>query len=191
MNNLPSSFKSPKAEARYMAIYDAFLQKWPVPYVSYDIPGRFGCTHLVASGPKNAPALFLLHGSRATLTMWWANIADLSTDYRVYAVDIMGQPGKSIPNPSFTKRADLIPWLTELLDTLKIEKASLVGQSYGGWFALNYAIHVPQRVNKIALLSPAASFLPLNMQHMLRGAPMFFFPSLITTRQFKLWETHP
>lgn len=191
MNYSPSPFKSPKGKAQFMAIYEAFLQKWPVPYESYDIPGRFGCNHLVASGPKTGPALVLLHGARATLTMWRANIADLSRDYRVYAVDIIGQPGKSIPNPSFAKWADLISWLTELLDSLKIEKASLVGQSYGGWFALNYAIHVPERVNKVALLSPAACFLPLNRQHMLRGAPMFFFPSLLTTRQFKFWETYP
>jgi pimeloyl-ACP methyl ester carboxylesterase len=33
--------------------------------------------------------------------------------------------------------------------------------------------------------------MPLGWQHMLRGAPMFFFPSPSTVRSFKIWETHP
>jgi len=191
MNTLPSPFKSPQGEAEYLAAYDAMMQYWPVPYESIDIPGHYGCTHLVVSGPKDAPALVLLHGGRASLTMWSANVGDLSRETRVYAIDIIGQPGKSIPDKTFQKREDLIPWFSELLDSLKIPKASLVGQSYGGWFALNYAIHRPEKVNKLALLSPAASFLPLNWQHALRGAGMFFFPSRRTMMSFKLWETYP
>jgi pimeloyl-ACP methyl ester carboxylesterase len=191
MDDLTYPFKSPKGKAEFMKVYDTLMQHWPVPYETFDITGSFGCTHLIASGPKDAPALVLLHGARATLNMWSANIGDLSQDYRVYAIDIMGQPSKSIPNPSFQKREDLIPWFTELLDTLKIEKPNLVGMSYGGWFALNYAIHVPERVNQLVLLSPAACFLPLNRPHMLRGALMYFFPSRQTVRSFKLWETYP
>jgi pimeloyl-ACP methyl ester carboxylesterase len=190
MNNKSSSFKTPQDEAEFMAVYDALMKHWPVPYETFDIPGRFGCTHVVASGPKDAPALMLLHGAHATVSMWSANAADLSRDFRLYAVDLMGQPGKSIPSASFARREDLIPWFTELLDALKIARPSLVGQSYGGWFSLNYAIHVPDRVNKLVLLSPAACFLPLNTQHDLRGAFMYFFPARLTVRSFKLWETY-
>jgi pimeloyl-ACP methyl ester carboxylesterase len=191
MNKLPSPFKSQKGEAKFMAVYDALMQLWPDSYETFDISGQFGVTHVVASGPQDAPALVLLHGAHATVTMWSANIADLSRDYRVYAVDMIGMPGKSVAGPCFSKRKQLVPWFTELLDTLKIEKANLVGQSYGGWFTLNYAIRVPERVNKIVLLSPAACFLPLCTEHALRGAPMWFFPTFPTVRSFKLWETHP
>ncbi len=190
MNSLPSPFKSPKGEADYMAAYDRMMQYWPVPYESLDITGYYGCTHLVVSGPQNGPALVLLHGGRASLTMWSRNVGDLSRNYRVYAIDVMGQPSKSIPAKTFKTRDDLIPWFTELLDALKISKASLIGQSYGGWFTLNYAIHLPERVNKIVLLSPAACFLPLNAQHMLHGALMFFFPSRWAMKSFKRWETY-
>ena len=131
MNILPSPFKSPKGESEFMAVYDALMQQWPVSYETFDIPGHFGCTHGIASGPKEAPALVLLHGAHATATMWTANIANLSQDHRVYAVDMIGQPGKSIAVPCFTIRGQLFPWFNELLDTLKIEKASLVGQQTG------------------------------------------------------------
>jgi pimeloyl-ACP methyl ester carboxylesterase len=193
MNNLPSPFKSPEGEAEYMAAYETMMRYWTVPYEAIDIPGYYGCTHLVVSGPPagNAPALVLLHGGRASLTMWARNVGDLSQDYRVYAIDVMGQPSKSVPAKTFKTRDDLIPWFTGVLDALKISKASLVGQSYGGWFTLNYAIHVPERVTKIVLLSPAACFLPLNTQHMLRGSLMFFFPSRWALKRFKRWETCP
>jgi len=190
LSNLPAPFKSAKGEAEYLAAYEAMMRFWPVPYEVIDLPGYYGCTHLVACGPKDALPLVLLHGGRASLTMWAANIADLSREYRVYAIDIMGQPGKSIPDRTFECRDDLVPWFTGVLEALEISKTSLVGQSYGGWFALNYALHQPERVDKIVLLSPAASFLPLNWQHMLRGSLMFFFPSRWAMRNFKLWETY-
>lgn len=191
MNNLPYPFNSQKGEIEYMASYDAMMKHWPIPYESIDIPGYYGSTHFVVDGPKDAPTLVLLHGGRASLTMWYANIKDLSLDYRVYAIDIIGQPGKSIPDITFKKRSDLIPWFSGLLDALKIETTNLVGQSYGGWFTLNYSLKQPERVNKIALISPAASFLPLNWQHKMKGAEMFFFPSRKAMMKFKLWETYP
>jgi pimeloyl-ACP methyl ester carboxylesterase len=190
MDQLIKPFKSKQGEVEYLAAYDAMMAYFPAPYESMDIQGTYGCTHLVVSGPKDAQALVLLHGGRASLTMWSKNMADLGQEYRVYAVDIIGQPGKSIANPKFQKRDDLIPWFTEILDTLNISKPNLVGQSYGGWFALAFALHRPERVNKIALISPAACFLPLNFQHMLQGARMFFFPSRAAMRSFKLWETY-
>lgn len=189
--SLPYPFKSQKGEIEYLAAYDAMMKYWPIPYESIDIPGTYGITHLVSSGPKDAPPLVLLHGGRASLTMWSANVSDFSRDYRVYAIDIIGQPGKSIPDKTLKNRDDLNPWFTELLDALNITQTSLVGQSYGGWFALNYALHKPERVNKIALISPAACFLPLNWQHAMRGAGMFFFPSRKAMMSFKLWETYP
>jgi pimeloyl-ACP methyl ester carboxylesterase len=190
MKNTYHPFKSKQGEVEYLAAYDAMMAYWSVPYESIDIPGTYGCTHVVVSGPKEAPALVLLHGGRASLTMWSANVGDLSRDYRVFAVDIIGQPGKSIPDQTFQKREDLIPWFSELLDALKIKKANLVGQSYGGWFAVAYALRRPERVDKIVLISPAACFQPLNFQHALRGARMFFFPSRAAMRSFKLWETY-
>ena len=43
-------FKTPESQAKYMAAYDAVLAIWPVPYESFDVPTRFGKTHIIASG---------------------------------------------------------------------------------------------------------------------------------------------
>jgi pimeloyl-ACP methyl ester carboxylesterase len=190
MENLPPSFKSPEGEARYMAAYEASLRLWPVAYQAMDIPGRFGCTHLVVSGPPGASALVLLHGYFASLTMWAPNIAELSQDYRVYAVDVMGQPSRSIPDQPIRSRADFGEWLTTLFDALKIERAHLVGMSYGGWLTLNYAIGAPERVDRIVLLSPGGGFLPLVKQFFLRTMPLMFLPRRFVVNSFMSWLTY-
>jgi pimeloyl-ACP methyl ester carboxylesterase len=192
VTNLTSRFKSKNGEAEYMAAYDRLLQLWPVPYEPMDITNRFGRTHLVACGPKGGPALVLLHGYLATLNMWLPNIADLSKDYRVYALDVMGQPGKSIPDQSapIRSRADFVAWLTATLDALQVDRAHLMGMSYGGWLTLNYAIAAPERLTKIALLSPAGSFLRNTRRFTVRAMAAVFFPKRFVVESFVHWLTY-
>ena len=91
-----SPFKSPEGEAVFLEAYDNAMKLWPVTYEEIEITNRLGTTHGVTSGSKDAPPLVLLHGMLGTVTMWSPNIADLSKDYRVYAIDVKGQPGKSV-----------------------------------------------------------------------------------------------
>jgi hypothetical protein len=57
-----SAFRTPEGQAAFLAAYDAAMKLWPVPYEEIEIPSRFGMTHVVVSGPKDAPPLVLLHG---------------------------------------------------------------------------------------------------------------------------------
>ena len=190
MTILPSPFKSPEGEAEFMAAYEATMRLWPVPYESMNITGRYGRTHLVVSGPKDAPTLVLLHMFFTSLAQWVGNIADLSRDYRVYAIDVIGQPNKSLPNQPLKSREDYVAWLSELLDALNIKSANLVGASFGGWLTLNYALGAPERVNKIALLSPAGGLRPLVKQFYVRGLLMGFFPRRFLLDWFIRWTTY-
>ena len=183
----PSAFKTATGQVAYLAAYDAAMKLWPVSYEEVEIPSRFGTTHVVVSGPKYAPPLVLLHGYMATLTMWSPNIASFSTDHRVYAIDVIGQPGKSIPGQSVRSGADYVAWLTATLDTLHVDRIALAGMSYGGWLALNYAIATPERVQKLVLLSPAASLLPLVKQFTARGTLMLLLPRRFTVNLFMRW----
>src|SRR5215510_8448387 len=99
-----SAFKTPEGEAAYLEAYDAAMKLLPVSYEEMTIQSRFGLTHVVISGPKDAPPLVLLHGYMATSTMWSPNIEDFSKEYRVYAVDVMGQPSRSIPDEPIRDR---------------------------------------------------------------------------------------
>jgi pimeloyl-ACP methyl ester carboxylesterase len=181
---LASAFKSAEGEARYLAVYDALMARWPVPYDTLDVTSRFGRTHLVASGPPDAPPLVLLHAYSFTLAMWAANAAELRTHYRIYALDVMGQPGRSVPNQPIASRADYAEWLTSVLNALRLDRVHLVGMSYGGWLTLNYAMAAPDRLEKIALLSPAGGFLRIVRQFTLRGMPIMLLAGILPTRFF-------
>ena len=169
-------FKTEAAEARYMAAYDTVLAKWPVEYEDITVPTRLGSTHVIASGPADAPPLILLHAAMATATVWRPNVEALSEHFRVYAVDVVGQGGRSVASRMIESRRDYADWLNDLLDGLGIARASLVGNSYGGFIALNHAAMAPERIDRVVLISPGGgfvSFMPLfrsMIYMMMRGA---------------------
>jgi pimeloyl-ACP methyl ester carboxylesterase len=182
-----SGFKTSEGEAAFLAAYNAVLKLWPVPYEEMEVPSRFGITHVIVSGPTEAPPLVLLHGYMATSAMWAPNIADFSQDYRVYALDVMGQPSKSSPAEPIRNAGDYAVWLAETLDALHLDGVFLVGQSYGGWLALNFAIAAPGRVRRLVLLSPGGGFVPMARQFSLRGMVMVWLPTRLTVNWFMRW----
>jgi pimeloyl-ACP methyl ester carboxylesterase len=181
-----SAFDTPNGEARYLSAYNAALKLWPVPYQELDVPTEFGSTHVVVVGPKDAPPLVLLHGYMVTSVMWAPNIADLSRSHRVYAIDVMGQPGKSVPNRPIRNVADYVAWLTATLDRLGLDCVSLLGMSFGGWLAVRYAVAAPDRVRTLVLLSPGG-LLPMVKQFIVRGMLMTIFPARSTVNSFMRW----
>jgi pimeloyl-ACP methyl ester carboxylesterase len=155
-------FASSDGHAKYMAAYEAMFSLWNVPYEAIEVKTGFGSTHINVSGPSDGYPLVLLHAAGWSSTAWFANIAGLSAHQRVYAVDVIGDAGKSIAECLMEKRADYAHWLKEVFDGLNIEKGYLLGHSYGGWLTLNMALAYPDRLRKIVLLAPAASIYPLS-----------------------------
>lgn len=152
------AFKNEAARDRYMAAYDAMLRDWPVAFQELDVGTRLGPTYVIASGPAKAPPLLLLPSFAGTATVWRLNVAHLSRQYRTYAVDVIGQPGKSLATRRLRNRHDYAEWLTDVLDALGIERASMVGCSFGGFLALNQASLTPERVDRVVLISPVGTF---------------------------------
>jgi len=164
MPRIISTFRSSAGEAQYLAAYEAVLKQWPVPCEELSIPTRLGDTHVVASGPPDAAPLVLLHPAGGGATIWVRNVGPLSTHYRTYAVDTIGETNKSRltrPIGPRRQRQDFAEWMLDLLDALKIERAHLVGNSFGGFLVLNTVLALRERVGKAVLISPAATFAPI------------------------------
>jgi len=159
-----SPFKSEDAKDRYLAFYDDQAKKWPVDSETRTVETSYGQSFLRISGPATAQPLVLLPGLSANSLMWIPNIEALSKDYRTYSVDNINDNGRSIANRPITKPDDLINWLEELLNTLGLESSvNLMGISFGGWLASNYALRFPTRLNKIVLLTPTCTVLPVKL----------------------------
>ena len=106
------------------------------------------------TGPRDAPAVILLHGFGASLDTWepWAEA--LSKRYRVIRFDLPGF-GLSGTDPTgdYTDgRAMRI--LVDLMDQLGVARASLIGNSLGGRIAWSLAAAHPERVTRLVLVSP-------------------------------------
>jgi len=156
-------FKTEAGRARYLAAYDAVLAEWPVPYQELDLPTRLGSTHVIASGPADAPPLILLPSFAGSAVVWRLNVEGLSRHFRVYAVDVIGQPGKSQATRRLRNRRDYADWHADLLDGLGVGRASIVGCSFGGFLGLSQAMLTPDLVDKLVLISPAGSFVGLSL----------------------------
>ncbi|MGV9667021.1 alpha/beta fold hydrolase [Nocardia niigatensis] len=108
----------------------------------------------VASGPRDAPPVILLHGSGSNNSAWRGDVAAWTQDFRVYAVDMPGEPGGSTESRPALDSGALALWLDDVLAGLQLSAASFVGMSLGGWTALDYAVRRPGHVTKLALLCP-------------------------------------
>lgn len=176
MSSQLASFKSSKGEAEYVSAYDAVLKLWSVPFEEYDIMTRFGTTHIIASGSKGSPSLLVLHATGTGSTMWFPNIGALSSVCRVYAIDIIGEPGKSLQSRLLRDREDCANWMGEVMQGLGLKRTSIAGSSYGGWHTLNFSLFFPDRVNKIVALAPVASILPYSWSVLLLLRFLHYLP---------------
>lgn len=113
----------------------------------------FGESFVVCAGPVDGPPLVLLHGSGGNAAMWLAALPDWSAYFRVYAVDLLGEPGLSAPvRPPLESYPD---WLAQVLAALGVDRTALVGVSLGGWLALAFASRHPDRVGGLVAISPS------------------------------------
>ena len=110
--------------------------------------------HVRDSGPKDAPAVVLIHGFGGSLHTWEPWARELARKHRVIRLDLPGC-GLSEPDPSgdYTD-ARSMQLLLDLLDQRGIARATLIGHSIGGRIAWTFAAKHPERVDKLVLVAP-------------------------------------
>lgn len=108
--------------------------------IAYDVQG-------------SGPFVILLTGSNLDRRMWNHEAVWLSKNYTVVRYDLRAHGLSDTATAPFSMLMDLV----ELMDTLKIQKAALVGLSAGSTIALDAALAMPERVDRIVLAGPAPS----------------------------------
>ncbi|AEW99423.1 alpha/beta fold hydrolase [Streptantibioticus cattleyicolor] len=169
----------PDPAQEFHAAYDALLARWPAGTAEVDVATPYGSTRVHAYGPEDATPLLLLHGGGATGTVWYGQAAELGRCHRVLAVDILGEAGRGVPDGRpLRTTADLMGWLDALLDGLGVARVRLLGHSYGAWVALTYALHAPERTDRLVLLDPTQCFAGFRPAFLLRALPMLVRPTV-------------
>jgi pimeloyl-ACP methyl ester carboxylesterase len=165
-------WRSASAREHYVRAYDRALAALPRIGETFDVPTTFGTVRAYRfGGPAGRPVL-LLPGRNASTPMWADNLPGLLARRTVYCVDLLGEPGLSVQRLPLTGPADQAWWFGELLTGLGLDSVHLLGVSFGGWSAVNYAVRQPARVASLALLDPALTFAPIPLRTMLAVAPM-------------------
>ena len=147
-------YKSADGYNAIMSWYENALEGVSVPLQSRYVETRFGRTHMLVCGAEDAEPLLLIPGTAGCAPLWRNQFEALGRHYRVYALDVVGQPGRSEAGTLSLLNNDVIEWLTDVLDELEIEKASIAGNSVGGWMAMRMGIEAPERVSKVVMLGP-------------------------------------
>lgn len=100
------------------------------------------------------PVVILLHGLGSVKEIWSANIAALSAKYHVYALDQIGFGRSDMPLLEY-KIATFVDFLHAFMKSQNLSKATLVGNSLGGWIAIDFAVRHPEMVDKLVLVDSA------------------------------------
>src|SRR5919107_1020593 len=106
----------------------------------------------------SGPAVVLLHGMGGNSTNWAFNTPALAQKFRVVVPDQVGFGQSDKPLINY-RVGTYVDFLDKFLSELKVERATLVGNSMGGWVAASYALRHPGRVERLVLVD-AAGFAP-------------------------------
>ncbi|MCA1731390.1 MAG: alpha/beta fold hydrolase [Actinobacteria bacterium] len=108
--------------------------------------------HCLKAGERNAPVL-LLHGGGydAASLSYKRGIGPISEHHQVFAPDWPGYGKSDKPQMEYTTEY-YVGFLGRLMDSLGLEKATLVGISMGGAVSLGFSLQLPQRVEKLVLV---------------------------------------
>jgi pimeloyl-ACP methyl ester carboxylesterase len=178
-----AAYKSDKAREKALASYQEILAHWPVPYEERIVTTSFGETYVLISGSEMAEPLVLLHGGGGNSTMWSYNVACLSKYFRVFAIDIIGEAGKSSGTRPALSTDGYSRWLKEVFDALRITQSALCGASLGGTIAHQFALVFPRYVTSLVLLAPPSLF-KMRPSFLLRALLASALPSTLFARHF-------
>lgn len=148
-------YKSDEGKNQVLNYYETLLLQWPQPYEKITLETTFGKTFIIKSGKKESPAILLLHGSASNSAMWLADTKELSKWYHIFAIDIIGECGKSSENRPAFKNNNYSNWISEIIEKLALNRVSIIACSLGGWIAMDFSIKHPENIKKLVLIATA------------------------------------
>ena len=102
----------------------------------------------------SGPDVILLHGLGADRSSWSATVPALAAKYHVYAPDQVGFGQSDKPAMNY-RVGTLVDFLDAFYKKAGITRATLVGNSLGGWVAMDFALAHPDKVNRLVLVDSA------------------------------------
>ncbi len=118
---------------------------------------------------SSGPPVVLIHGMVNSSRHWEAVATRLAGSHRVIAPDLIGHGDSATPRGDYSLGAHAAS-IRDLLATLGVERATIVGHSLGGGVAMQFFYQFPQRTERLVLVSSGG--LGPEVSPLLRGAAM-------------------
>lgn len=136
--------------------YDSLLDDCLKPLVrSNFINTSSGLTHYLDTGEKSLPTLLLVHGSNSCAPIVMSYAKRFVNTYRIIALDIPGEPGKSAFVRLSKKSNETVSWLKECILTLNLKNVTILGYSMGAYIALKTSASHPKLFKQVIVVAPA------------------------------------
>lgn len=147
-------FDSLQAKIDIENLYHYQLENLGIRYELKIVETSFGNTNVIITGTMDTPPLVLLHGTNSCAPIALATLQGLEKEFRIYAVDILGQPNLSDPTRLDKKDNTYGQWMFEILSCLNLWQVTLVGMSLGGFINLKTIVFDGRRIANVFLFAP-------------------------------------
>jgi pimeloyl-ACP methyl ester carboxylesterase len=164
-------WKSVEGENIYKNSYLKAMELLPKPNSFFDIETSFGTVRVYewsTDETKKRTPLLLLPGRSSGTRMWFKNLPDFIQKRSVYSLDALGDSGMSVQTAILKNSDDQANWINQTLEQLNLNKVHIVGHSFGGWTAANFASRYPDKLATMSLLEPVFTFQGVKLSLLLR-----------------------
>lgn len=152
---MKSIYESEEGKKEILDLYDRQLSRLATPWKDVYVDTTFGKTHIIETGNLSDEPLLVFHGGNATTAYNLLTCDFIMNDFHIYAVDMVGHPGKSAETSLAAKGYDYGRWVSEVIDGLKYDKISLFGGSFGAGVIAKTMCICPDKVKKVFLYVPS------------------------------------
>ena len=148
-------YKSEKGKGEILKLYDRQLSRLEKPWKDVYVETTFGRTHIIETGVLSGEPLLVFHGGNATTAYNLLACDFIMNDFHIYAVDMVGHPGKSAETSLPAEGYAYGRWAGEVIDGLGYDRISLFGGSFGAGVIAKTMCVSPEKVKRVVLYVPS------------------------------------
>jgi pimeloyl-ACP methyl ester carboxylesterase len=172
---MKSIYTHKDSKEKVIDLYDRQLNSLEIRFEDIYVDTCFGRTHIIKTGNENGKPLLLFHGGNATSAYNLIICDFLLKDFAVYAVDIIGHPGKSAEVCLPSRGYDYGKWASSVIECLGFHKMLCCAGSFGAGIIAKLMCYAPEKVERVVLYIPSGIHNALAIKSFNMAFPMMLY----------------